>query len=59
MFKLFQLLNIGRQVSPDLKLAIAKMMEQLTIDAARTPGSADDQAVGILNALLSILGLYQ
>lgn len=58
MRRILQLLNIGATVSPATRLAIGKLLDELAADAAKTPGSADDDAIRLLSTICLLLGIY-
>jgi hypothetical protein len=54
---LLNALLIGRRVSPELKAVIRSMIEDLSLKAQKTPHEADDAAVQLIKAGLTLLGL--
>ena len=58
MLKILQILNIGRNMTPECKTALVKALDELGANAAQTAGSADDRAIAVLVAIASILGIY-
>lgn len=54
----FQILAIGRNASPELKVLIHGMIDNIEEQSRKTPGTADDQAAQVLKAAAMLLGLY-
>ncbi|HJX61854.1 MAG TPA: hypothetical protein VJ578_04725 [Dehalococcoidia bacterium] len=54
---LLNALLIGRRVSPELKAVIRSMIEDLSAKAEKTASEADDAAVQLIKAGLTLLGI--
>ena len=58
MFKLLQLLTIGSKLSPEMRTVLHATIDQLAAEAAKSPGSTDDQVVTVLKTLCILIGAY-
>jgi hypothetical protein len=55
---LLKALQFTSLMSPEIKVAIKKSVDDLAAHAKTTPGDVDDVAIGFLKTALIILGLY-
>ena len=58
MFNIFNLLTLGSRLSPAIRTQIRNLVDGLSAEAAKTPGTADDLALAVLRTVLMILGIY-
>lgn len=58
MLKIFQLLSIIHQVSPEMRKSIHGLLDQAKHEAEQSPGKVDDQAMQLIIGIATLIGLY-
>lgn len=58
MLKIFQLLSIIHQVTPEMRKCIHTLLDQAKAEAEKSTGKADDQAMQLIIGIATLIGLY-